>query len=260
MKKKVFWTQDELVGMADYLVSRNVEWTNPDIIARVREAQLCRLPQTRQKFIAGRDTIKQMEGPLFDAWNRHRRAENERRKQADAQAEAERRAAEKRAEEDAQRQREAEDAMHAIGLDHPIDQMLNALAQELAGRFTHYLREHMADLLGNKATDAINAILPPDSKMKYTRRRKVLVVGLNSQNSGMIEREYPDIDIKTIGPDYNDTKGAMGSADTVVAMIDYMSHGQADSLKKHPHFVRVNGGMSSLRNILNSIRHKQQGS
>ena len=257
MKKKVFWTPVELGSLADYLVERNVEWTDPDIIAQIRNAQKSVLSPDRQKFIGGRDTIKQMQAPLFDAWNHRNRQELERRKRDEAQALEQQKTEQKRAEEEAERRRIAEEAMHAIGLDHPIDQMLNALAQELAGRFTHYLREHMAELLGGKATEAINAVLPPDNKIKYTRRRKVLVVGLNSQNSGMIEREYPDIDIKTIGPDYNDTKGAVGTADTVVGMIDYISHAQADHLKKHPHFVRVNGGMSHLRNILNAIRYKQ---
>jgi hypothetical protein len=267
-KPKVFWKAEELKSVSEYLVTQGVQWTSPNIIAHVRNAQTKVLPEERQRWVVGSESIKNVQKPLEDAWKRHNKAKERERVEAEAREKVEQEQREKQAREaieaeerrqveEAERQREIEAAKEAVSLSHPIDVLLNALAQEVAGRFVHYLRENMTELLGAQSAGLVNTILPDSQKVIYSRRRKVAVVGIPKNNESRIEREYLDLDLRTIHADHNNTKSALGSADVVIGMIDYISHSQKDILKKHPNFVPVNGGLDSLRHILNGIRNQK---
>lgn len=266
-KSKVYWKKDDIEKIVAHLVATNIRWHHPNIIPLVRQAQTLVLPKEKHRWVQGMASIKMVEKPLNDAWSlfakqaereqrereaQERRAEEERERQAARDREAE----ERRLAEEAERQRQAQEALDAVGLNHPLDKLVDAFAKELAGRFVHYFREHLGTMMGAGATEAINAMLPKSEKITYVRRPKIVVVAIPKNNETRIASEYPDLDIKTLHADYNDTKNAIGQAQAVVGMIDFMSHSQKDICAKHPHFIRVNGGLDSLRHILNGIRNK----
>lgn len=87
----------------------------------------------------------------------------------------------------------------------------------------------------------------------------MVVSGLFPQQANIINREFPQLDLRFVGTNKESTAllaEKIASANTVIGITNFMRHKQDDILKRHANYIRITGGMSTLREVL---RKEAQG-
>lgn len=92
--------------------------------------------------------------------------------------------------------------------------------------------------------------LPGDAPLK----KRVVVIAANNDQRRHLEKEFPDLDFEFCPNGAKGDKVAhlANGAHLVVGMVKFMRHHAEKVVKSMPHYVRVNGGASSVATIIRS--------
>lgn len=140
---------------------------------------------------------------------------------------------------------------NTVTLEGSIDEVIENAANMAALKFAAHFKEAMRRIVEDGSHDFLNALTGAKIKLK-----RVTVVGLLPQQSGMISREYGSrLDLRFFGTDDNigEIKNSAANSAFSLGMVGFMSHSTDGVLAKNENYIRVSGGMSKLRSVLDNL-------
>lgn len=142
-----------------------------------------------------------------------------------------------------------------------LQSQINALAASMAGNIAAQVAQGIAQALGAMQ-------MPPPAQVSMPAipapaglpvpsiaapQKRVTVIGLLGQQAALLQSEFPGVHFDFVSAD-NCSGGRAGevikNADKVYAMTKFISHAIESQVKSHPHYERIQGGMTSLRDAL----------
>jgi hypothetical protein len=260
-KSPVYWKDDEYKKVAAWLVSQGLTTLagHKQVLKVLDAAQRATLAPERHRNVNAYKSFLPVEPAMVEALAAQERVKEEEARRAEEARRKEAEEKERQGAEATQREQEREVEREAVSLfQHPVDELLRGLAQELAARFAHHVQIALAAKMAESFTQ-IAASVPSLADTKFERPAKVLVVGLKPKYCGMIASEYQDLDLRFV--EFNASpgsiRGKVDGCDTVIGMTEFIGHSHEDHLKKHPHYIRVSGGMDRLRSTLAGLRQQR---
>lgn len=141
------------------------------------------------------------------------------------------------------------------GMGALVDQLASALASQIVASLKGKIASQMQAMLP-QLTAPRPMPLAPQEYIAAPRMKKVLVVGLLPQQAGMIAQEFGEcLDLRFFeggNPSRLTEQGA--SVDLIVSHINHSRHAYEETIKQlSVPYLRVTGGMSSLRDTLTKI-------
>lgn len=81
----------------------------------------------------------------------------------------------------------------------------------------------------------------------------ITVIGLKPDQERLIEREFVHHEFSFISSTSGKKTLSVPNTDSVLLMTKFCSHSQQDAVREHPGLTFVNGGLSSLRELLRNL-------
>jgi hypothetical protein len=277
-KQRIVWVaseKEEVCAEAARLLTTGLELSR---IRAMDKAQKTVLPPHRHRFISGVNNIENLEELLdFAIRAKGRDPETMLKLPADPPTTAMGQALAKAA---------AEHRQEVVGQPPPpppvqvlvpppeplgsYEAILDSMASTMAKAFVAKLKEHIQKGLQEavvesfrQANDQLNHEVMQFKAAKPTvakpRLPRVVVCSLLPEQQTLIERDFKDmIDVRcyTAGSDPTSLQAACKSSDVVIAMVGFIGHKHEEVMRSatpHDQFIRISGGMTSLREKLEEI-------
>lgn len=271
--RRVYWKPDEIRKIAEHLVKADAHADDFGFVSKVREYhQKQVLPEERWRPVSTMDHVAEVVAEMKKVKHEQilAKADAARRETE----EAERREAEAKEQQLATEAAAAAAAAHKplqprwIGVEHhgerdaalrlelktlPIADTLDLLTETLARQLVARFMYHLGNELKEAVTHEFMPAVEPTLKKAKLIRMKVLVVGLKPNQAGHIVNEFGNtFDLRFVDSSHqtNGVAGKLAGVDKVIGMVNFMSHSTEDQLKKHSGYMRVAGGLDSLRDTL----------
>jgi len=252
-QKRVFWKTDETAKMVDWLIAKDIRSSSTEFLELARMGQAALFQPERRKTIGTRAHIQKLIEELDAEWKRRGNKPGLS-------------AAPKVVEEVEETEPEVE-ALEPVSvpeapkpkpvLGGSLDSLVEQLATAFAEKFVAHVKMSLESLIAQEFSGVVKHTAGLNLKAPVkTRQLKVLVVGLKPQQAGIINQEYPDLDMRFV--DSGRSAAAVHGkteADYIIGMTDFLDHSTDGNLyKASENYIRCGGGMTKLRETLTRLR------
>lgn len=237
MKTKVFWTGPECKALVDALIKKGIDSTNHHrFLDEMRIIQSEVLESGRERPVRNRMALVCLQEYFEDAKKAAPKPDPIVVQEVEEIA--------------SQLESQNNDFVNEVR-GGSIDELIDTIAHVAALKFADQFKNALKRIVEDGSHDFVQTLSGNKPK-----RKRVTVVGLLPQQAGMLGLEYGSrLDCRFLGSDsnVNELRSATNNSDFVLGMVGFMSHSTDGVLAKSESYLRVSGGMSKLRSILDKL-------
>ena len=228
-KTKVFWTREEEQKLADFLVASGVSPDSRDLLPQARAAQIAVFPSSRRKTLSARDAILGVIAEMAAMYASPPVPEPEAAPEVVVE--------------------------HGLSFGDELDGLLKELSKALVARFLDHFQKELSVQAKGRLSEIVRAV-SPEVLVQRPRHPKVLIIGLQPQQAGIVQAEFgKDLDLRFWSDeDYGKLRSMAKASDYVISFLSNMGHKTTDCLKALNIKPEHNpGGLTTLKDRLTRI-------